>query len=394
MRPMRLLMVDDEKNVLEALRRLLRRLRSDWEVRTANSALEALALLEQEPADVLITDMRMPGMDGAGLLAAVKERAPSAVRVVLSGETDDATALRVMPLAHQFLSKPCDPKDLVGVLARIRNAIDALDDTAVGAPLAESVGWLPAVPAVCARLLAMLGDDEVDFARVGELMETDPAMVAKLLQLTNSPFLGLRRRVSNVAEAVSYLGLTLVKSLVVAFAAAGALPVRAASFDSLAYQRRSLRVARLARFMVSGRELGDDSFAAGLLHEVGKLLLASALPARYETLEAAAAASGRTFEEEETLAGGCAPHLRLGVYLLHLWGLPWPVVEAIANHPVAPTVEQGTLGAAGAVYLARQLLREAAREAHAAVDLEFVTALRLESRLDAWRAHALEVVAM
>ena len=111
MRPMRLLMVDDEKNVLEALRRLLRRLRSDWEVRTANSALEALALLEQEPADVLITDMRMPGMDGAGLLAAVKERAPSAVRVVLSGETDDATALRVMPLAHQFLSKPCDPKD-------------------------------------------------------------------------------------------------------------------------------------------------------------------------------------------------------------------------------------------------------------------------------------------
>jgi len=109
MRPLRLILVDDERNVLEGLRRLLRPLRATWEVRTATSGVEALALLDAQPADVIVTDMRMPAMDGARLLSIVKERAPDTIRIVLSGQTDHATALRVIPLAHQFLGKPCDP---------------------------------------------------------------------------------------------------------------------------------------------------------------------------------------------------------------------------------------------------------------------------------------------
>jgi HD-like signal output (HDOD) protein len=202
----------------------------------------------------------------------------------------------------------------------------------------------------------------------------------------------LRRRISNVVEAVSYLGLALTKSIVVSFAATASLPVRAPSFDADAFQQHAMAVAQMARFVTAPNNQPDESFAAGLLHDVGKLLLASAMPARFEMISRAAALSGRSFEDEELIAGGCAPHRRLGVYLLNLWGLPWPVVQAIANYPVAPTVEQKRLGAAGAVYLARQLLREAAGEESSVVDVRFIEGLGLEGKVEAWRACAKELV--
>jgi HD-like signal output (HDOD) protein len=154
-----------------------------------------------------------------------------------------------------------------------------------------------------------------------------------------------------------------------------------------------MRTGQIARRLAPSAEQADTCFAAGLLHDIGKLLLASALPERYDQLSRATAVSGRSFAEEETLLGGCAPQLRLGVYLLNLWGLPWPVVEAIANHAVAPSVEQGKLGPAGAVYLGCQLLSEASIDACGGVDLAFVERVGLGSRLGEWRAHAAELVA-
>jgi len=378
MRITRLLLVDDETNVLEGLRRLLRPLRGEWEVRTATSAVEALALLGEQPADVLITDMRMPVTDGGKLLALVKERNPSTVRIVLSGQTDHATALRVIPLAHQFLSKPCDPSDFIDTLRQIRDAIEALDDATVGGSLVGAVGWLPAAPAIRANLMEMLSDEDAALHRVGQVIETDPALATKFLQLTNSPFFGLRRRISSVVEATSYLGLGVTKSVVVACAATNGLLVRTPSFDAHAFQQRSAAVAHMARFIAPRHDQADDFFAAGLLHDIGTLLLASAMPARFEMISRAAAISGRKFAEEEQIAGGCAPHRRLGVYLMKLWGLPRPVVEAIANHPVAPTVEQKRL--------------EAAEDESAAVDLDFIEAVGLGSKLEMWRARARELV--
>ena len=199
----RLLLVDDERNILEGLQRLLRPLRAEWEVRTAGSAREALSMLEQQPADVVVSDMRMPEMDGAAFLARVKDRFPSVVRIVLSGQTDPQAALRVVPVAHQFLSKPCEPAVLLETLGRVGNALKALGDERVGAALGGGVGSLPPAPAVWVALTEMLRDENVSAARVGGLLEGDPAIAAKLLQLTNSPFFGLRRRISNIVGAVA-----------------------------------------------------------------------------------------------------------------------------------------------------------------------------------------------
>ena len=108
----RILFVDDDPRILEELRDMLRPQRHDWEMAFAPSGDAALALMQASPFDVIVSDMRMPGMDGAALLARVRQEYPQVVRIVLSSHTELSTALRVVPVAHQFLAKPCDAEML------------------------------------------------------------------------------------------------------------------------------------------------------------------------------------------------------------------------------------------------------------------------------------------
>src|SRR5918912_3063921 len=128
---MRVLFVDDEPRVLDGLRRMLRTKRHQWQMRFAASGAEALAVLAGEPADVLVTDMRMPEMDGAALLAQVRERYPRIVRMVLSGHSDRDASMRALEVAHQFLNKPCDAATLTDTIERAVALHGQLDREAV-----------------------------------------------------------------------------------------------------------------------------------------------------------------------------------------------------------------------------------------------------------------------
>src|SRR5919204_1757148 len=115
---MRVLFVDDEPRVLDALRRLLRQRRDEWEMGFVTSGAEALERLSAEPVDIVISDMRMPGMDGAELLTRVRSEHPSVVRMVLSGHSEQEASMRVLQVAHQYLSKPCDSRMLTDAIQR------------------------------------------------------------------------------------------------------------------------------------------------------------------------------------------------------------------------------------------------------------------------------------
>jgi YesN/AraC family two-component response regulator len=121
----RLLFVDDDRHVLEGLRRLLRSRRHEWDMVFATSGSDALVALEQQPAHVVVSDLRMPGMDGGELMRAVQERWPETVRIVLSGQADKADLGAVLPVVHEFLHKPCDPEVLE---AALDNAVSRADE--------------------------------------------------------------------------------------------------------------------------------------------------------------------------------------------------------------------------------------------------------------------------
>ncbi|MBX3197743.1 MAG: HDOD domain-containing protein [Labilithrix sp.] len=353
----RVLLVDDEPRIVAGLQRLLRPHRALWDVAVATSAHDALAMLEEHSFDVIVSDMRMPEMDGAAFLKIAREKYPATMRIVLSGQTDASAAQRVVPVAHQFLSKPTDPAVLLETLRRVADTRNEIADPRVHAAVG-GIDALPSRPSICHELLELVSSEDSAVEALARVIQREPAIVLKLLQVVNSSFFGLRRRICSVVEAVTYLGTERLKNLVMSLSIVGSLPPRATRFDTEAFHRHSLAVARIARVVAAGGESAETSFVAALLHDVGKLVMASTMPEIYDEVAARAADAGSSFEEAERELGGFG-HVKVGACLLELWGLPFPVVEAIVAQQRAPSIDGAGLRSWDAVYVAHRLVESA-----------------------------------
>lgn len=386
----RILFVDDQPEILASLRNLLRRRRSLWDMAFALSGQEALAHFEQAPFDVIVSDMRMPVMDGATLLAAVKERYPNAARIILSGHSDHAMAMRAAQVAHQFLNKPCDAATLENVLQRTL----ALQDLIGNAQLRQIVGGietLPILPKIYTDLSHALAEERATVPEVTAILEQDIAVCAKLLQIVNSAFFRLARQVTNIGEAVAYLGMNTIKNLVLAakvFDIPEPLP-KVKGLSIAALQAHSLHVASLSK-AIAPRESADAAFTAGLLHDIGILILAVGMPEQLDMALTCAAEEDRPFHQVERELYGTT-HAEVGAYLLGLWGLPYPVVEAVANHHQPEQVPQRDFDLLAAVHIAECLAFETKAvnfNDGSPIDLGYLASLNATDQLAIWRAIA------
>lgn len=388
----RILFVDDDPDVLAGLQRVLFPMRHEWEVAFARGGPAALEILAARPFDVVITDLRMAGMDGAQLLAEVRHRYPQVVRMTLSGEADRELQLRAAGPAHQSLAKPCDPETLKNAVARACAVRDLLANASLQALVAR-LDSLPSLPGLYHRLVAELGSPKSSIQTVGALVGQDPGMTAKILQLVNSAFFGLPRRISSPAQAASLLGLETIKALVLSVHVFSQLDRAVAErFHIQSLQWHCLATASLARRIAAGEHpaaiLRDAIPAASLLHDVGILALVSGVPQRYEQVLVAARERGATLWVAERNVLG-ATHAEVGAYLLGLWGLSDLVVEAVAFHHNPGQSLGTTFSPLTAVHVADVLERddhasEAAGRPHE-LDMEYLTRLGLAERLPAWR---------
>ena len=384
----RVLFVDDETQVLDSLRDALRPRRHEWEMSFAASGDDALDRLEREVYDVIVSDMRMHGMDGATLLGLVERSQPGAVRIVLSGSAERDVVARAAAVAHRFLAKPCD----VDELARVVERSCALRS------LPASATRLPAAPRLHAELTALLRDGGATPADAAAIIERDIAMSAKVLALVNSAWFGLRRRVADVRSAAVYLGLTTLRGLVLsAHAFEGLAPARRIEgFDLDAVQRHCLHVAQVARRLLPHGEQRDDAFTAALLHDVGLLVLATQERDYFAmVLERARREQRPLFEIEQEERG--VTHAEVGGQLLGLWGLADGIVEAVAYHHHPQTVPQPQLDAVAAVSIANALVHECDEDAGqcavSTLDEQYVAELGLTGQIAGWREIAAQVVA-
>ena len=395
----RILFVDDETHVLDALERTFRSMRKEWHMEFAPGGEEALAILEAEPFDVIVTDMRMPGMDGARLLELVRERYPSVLRLVLSGYFEMQTALRVAPLAHQCLMKPCSPEKLREAIERCCNCSTILPNEATRLVL-NAVGELPSLPSTYAAILEALHDPETSLKEIGKIIEQDVGMTAKILQLVNSSFFAIPQEIDSIPTAVSFLGLDMLKQLVLTVEIFRAFQTERplAGFSLGAFQRHSHLAAGIAGCLPASKSISQAAVIAALLHDTGKLILAWRAPEQFEAaLRLSAAENRELYTAERELTG--TDHAQAGAYLLALWGLPNGIVNAIFSHhhPPVPS-EQSQLDIAGVVHLANALANELASHGpaeaqlvHAGVDMEYLNALGMAAELPVWRTAALEL---
>ncbi len=388
----RILFVDDEPMVLEGLANLLHRQRRQWEMLFAPGGEAALAELEKRPVDVIVSDMRMPGVDGATLLYRVRERYPSITRIVLSGHAERDAVVRAIPVAHQYLAKPCDAEELRRTIERACSLQGLLDDPNIR----EVVGRLdklPSVPATYSRLIDLIGERDASMEEVARIVAEDPAMTAKVLQLVNSAFFGHAQHVSSIRQAVVYLGIELFKALALTvhlFALVESSRVEGLSLSE--FQRRSLVCARVARQFLSRPERAEEAFTAALLRDVGRLVLALGLPERMVEVEAEARQRQvpAAAVEREKLG---VTHAEVGGYLLGIWGLPTAVVEAVAFHHGPSRASEPVREVVAAVHVADALMDVAcgapgARDLDGLVDREFLDAAGISSRLPEWEALA------
>jgi HD-like signal output (HDOD) protein len=393
----RVLFVDDELRDLEALQRVLRPQRQEWEIAFALNGESALALMEASPFDVIVSDMRMPGMDGAMLLARVREQHPHVVRIALTGQAEFATTLRVVPVAHQFLAKPCDTQTLRVAIERACHLKALLHDEAIRATLG-SLSELPSLPRTYHALTLALADPHTSVQKIARIVEFDVGISAKILQLVNSAFFGLACSVTSIQNAVSYLGISTLKSLVLSVEVfrvfAPKAPLQGFSLEDL--QRHARFTSCIAARLPVPKHLVDIAMVAGILHDVGKLVMAWKMPDRFQKLMAEARQEQCPLCKVEEREYGFS-HAEIGAYLLGLWGLPYAVVEAIALHHAPHRVPHQNFDAASAVYVANLLAEELdsstaiPRENELRGDQEYLASLGVQEDVPKWRAMAAEL---
>jgi putative nucleotidyltransferase with HDIG domain len=327
----RILFVDDEEAVLEGLRARLHRLNAKWDMTFVKGAARAIELMQAVPYDVIVTEMRMSGMDGAGLLEVVSVRWPETIRIVFSGYGETNQTLRMVPLAHQFVSKPCQPKQLENVIDRCLLLHGLLNEPGLRSVVGR-IRTLPTLPRIYIALQDIVNDEDMTLADVARIVKADAALAARVLQIVNSAFFRLARRMSNIEEAVAYLGFAAIRNIAMALEIfskwqGGGCAV----LDLEKLQQHVHAVAATASALTEKTPMADDALLAGLLHDIGYWVLIQECPADLnKAVKLAVEQAIPLYVAESQVIG--ASHAEIGAYLLGIWGLPHAVVEAVAHH--------------------------------------------------------------
>jgi HD-like signal output (HDOD) protein len=384
----RILFVAEEQRVLAAHRDRMQKYASQVDTMFSLGGSAALEAVQKAAIDAVVCDMRTQGPDGALLLGTLKEDHPDIVRITLCSPSELDSIFAALPLSHQILARPLDPDALCNVIERTFRLHALLTDSL--RKLIGSVEQLPSVPAVYRELMNAMSNPDVSAQKVARIIEKDAAMAAKTLQLVNSACFGLKRTVTGVDQAVAQLGMDLIKDLsltVHVFAALERSALRLGfSFD--AEQEHSVVTARVAKRLVSNKRQAQDAFTAALLHDIGNLVLAVCIPEKFKKAFLACQTSGRPSHEVEAELLGVT-HAEVGAYLLGLWGLPYPIVEAVAYHHNPAAALERSFDLPTAVSVANALVEEA-RGGLPIAFTEHLESLKVLHKLPRWREIAME----
>lgn len=192
---------------------------------------------------------------------------------------------------------------------------------------------LPSLPAAAVQVLELAQDSDVRLKAMAEVIQNDPALTARILKTVNSSYYGLQKPCPTILRALTYLGLNLVKSLVLGFSLVDVTRRAADGFDFQDFWRRSLCSAATARrlAMLHRRCDPEEAFIAALMQDIGMLALVMAARQQYDEIVAAASADHRRLAAMERDKLGF-DHAEVGAAFGRRWRLPEMLVEAIREH--------------------------------------------------------------
>lgn len=396
----KILFVDDDTNVIEGLKRMLRPLRQEWTMQFAISGPQALQMMEQEPVDVLVTDMRMPQMDGAELLTIVMSKFPKTIRIILSGYSEQELILKSVRPAHQFLSKPCSAEKLLRAIERASKLQSMLESEEIK-KIISRMDSLPSQPALYTKIIEKLNDPNASIRDIGLIIEQDVGMSVQILKLINSSFFGFYKEITSPVQAANLLGINTIKTLVLSIEIFSLFKVNAelSTVINRVWKMSTItgHFCRLiARELSDSRINTDDAFMVGFIHDIGFLVLAAQIPElTVKIIKQAIEQKTPIFDMEKKYIG--TTHAQIGAYLLGLWGFPDKIIESLLFYR-----DPGSLGT-DEIHLGHILHITVAFCHHlfalpediyqAKINLTLVKKLGLESKIKEWFSYCKQMYA-
>lgn len=386
------LFVDTDTFMLKALKRVFRR-EQQWQVHYAEGAQAALEILKNHSINILFTEIRLAGTNGLELLRLVQSHYPEVVRIILSGYASQDVLIQSVGVAHQYLAKPCDDKQLLDTLLRAFTVQKLVGHEGLK-ELVSGLAGLPSLPSLYVEIMAELNRPDPDLDNIGESISKDLGITAKVLQIVNSPFFGLLQEIQSPARAVGLLGLDMVRAMVLSAGTFSKFKkISATGFSMEDLWHHGMQTAGFAKTIARTHgcktRVEDAAFIAGLMHDIGKLVVAANKPEAYERVLGRLADTGERFHQAE-MAVYHANHALLGGYLLGLWGIPDEVLQAVAYHHDPPRSRDKGLSALTLVHVANVFSNQGTDLAHAdieAMDLDraYLTAAGVWEALPDWR---------
>jgi len=382
----RILFVDDEPAILAGLQNLLYKDRKRWDMVFALGGQLALDEIRKAPFDIVVSDMRMPGIDGAMLLNVIKDECPATVRIMLSGHADREAIVRALPALHQLLSKPCDANTLRGAIERSLDGANVDRDAKIRR-IVGGVDKLPTPPDLFFELSRLMQSPTTSVADVAKVVTRDPGLSAKLLQLVNSAYFGTGQSTTSIQQAVALLGTDRLRYIALT-ASVFSSPdgVNGAGFSLEEMQQESMRAAWLARSFAEPASR-DEAFASTLLHDVGRVVLALSKGPGFRSVSERVQRGERLLDIEIDVFG--VTHADVGARLLAIWGLPSAIVDVVQYHHDPGSAPEASRALASIVHVADALVHGVNNEM--GLDMASLERAGHSHRVEGWLAIAKRV---
>jgi HD-like signal output (HDOD) protein len=328
----KLLLVDDEENVLRALERIF--VPAGYQVFAATGGEAALTLLINEKVDLVISDMRMPRMDGHQFLKQVRSLYPTTMRAILSGFAEGKDVINCLRdgSARMYILKPWDNAKLLAEVEKLLQLGELFSRRQL-LEVFNNLRDLPTVPELYSRVSALI-ENEAGVEEIAHVVEQDQTVAAKLLQVANSVYYNMST--GSVRQAIVYMGLTNLKTVVLGLTVLKQLDgMHGGFFSKDVLWDHADRVNRMTHTIFErclGRAMKDSEATAGLLHDIGRILLLKDYAQPYAGVSRSVFQNkATTFRDTERSLMGIS-HDEVGGFLLNWWSLPHPIVEAAMFH--------------------------------------------------------------
>ncbi len=327
----KILFVDDEVQILKALNRVL--IDSEYEVFTVDSGKRALEFLESDQVDLVITDMRMPHMDGYELLSQIKGLYPRIIRIILSGYSDEKVVFKALQknIAKLYVMKPWDNDKLLIIIDQIFKMEEMLTSANL-LTLINGTEHLPTIEESYQRILNLI-EKESDLSLIAQEIERDQSICSKILHVANSAY--YNARTGSIKQAVTYIGLQNTKNLVLStsiiegFKSSHVIRDQVEEIWNHAFITN--KILNFIYIKQLNKKLPETLSTVGLLHNIGLVLFLSNFGQEYLRLLKTSRTEKKdiTLYEQEQYS---VTHNEAGSYLLNWWEFPYEIVEAAMYH--------------------------------------------------------------